>query len=303
MAGELGVEPGRSDSASARTFLLIFIQGSSEVSGIAAVMTTASAIGGPPDRDRFVRFRTTYMFDRFIDLPRDRYLKILDFGCGEGHSLGVLLDIFPKAQFVGADIDTGLLATCTKRFGKNPRVTLIELSAPTAIGTIESDFDIIQLNAVFEHLLPGERKKLMPDLWGRLRRNGYLVLTETPWRWFPVETHTTSLPFVNYMPDQFALWAVRRRHSKNLSWRDALKYGVRGATVREIIACIGAGNGALERVQPRAPDARDMLEVWWRGDIRRTGVKALTYWVLRLLQRGTGIVLSPWVNLVLRKLA
>jgi SAM-dependent methyltransferase len=266
-------------------------------------MAMASAIGGPPDRGRFVQFRTAYTFDRFIDLPRDSHLKILDFGCGEGHSLDALLEIYPNAQFVGADIDAGLLATCAARLRQNPRVKLIQLSAPTEIEQIESDFDIVQLNAVVEHLLPDERKKLMPDLWRRLRLNGYFVVTETPWRWFPIETHTTSLPFVNYMPDRFALWAVRYRHSKSLNWTDALKYGVRGATVREIVACIGADNGALEYARSGAADARDMLEVWWRGEIRKSRVKAVTYRVLRSFQRATGIVVSPWVNFVLRKVA
>jgi hypothetical protein len=86
-----------------------------------------------------------------------------------------------------------------------------------------------------------------------------------------------------------------------LNWSDALKYGVPGATIREIIADIGADNGALKRVQPAAPDARDMLEVWWQGEMRKSRVKALTYWALRSLQRVT--VISPWVNLVLRKVA
>jgi hypothetical protein len=143
----------------------------------------------------------------------------------------------------------------------------------------------------------------MPDLWRRLRPNGYFVVTETPWRWFPVETHTTSLPFVNYMPDRLALWAVRYRHSKSLNWNDALKYGVRGATVREIIGYIGAADGTLEYAQPTAPDARDMLEVWWQGEIRKSRVKALTYRVLRSWQRVTGMVVSPWVNFVLLKVA
>ena len=102
-------------------------------------------------------------------------------------------------------------------FGGNPRVTLIEMTNPMATDNFGSEFDVIQLNAVFEHLVPQERKKLMPDLWQRLRLGGYLVLTETPWRWFPIETHTTGLPFVNYMPDRLALAAVRYRHSKSLA--------------------------------------------------------------------------------------
>lgn len=255
------------------------------------------------ERNRFVRFRTGYMFERFVDLPRDRDLKILDFGCGEGHALDVLLEMYPNARFVGADIDRGLLATCRAHFGGNPRVTLIEMTNPMATDNFGSEFDVIQLNAVFEHLLPEERKKLMPDLWQRLRLGGYFVLTETPWRWFPIETHTTGLPFVNYMPDRLALAAVRYRHSKSLVWNDALKYGVRGATVKEIISCIGDSDNAIVRVQPSAADARDMLEVWWRGEIRKTRVKKLTYQALRLLEQTTSLTISPWVNLVLRKVA
>jgi hypothetical protein len=105
------------------------------------------------------------------------------------------------------------------------------------------------------------------------------------------------------MPDRLALWAVRYRHSKSLNWNDALKYGVRGATVREIIGYIGAADGTLEYAQPTAPDARDMLEIWWQGEIRKSRVKALTYRVLRSFQRVTGMVVSPWVNFVLRKVA
>jgi SAM-dependent methyltransferase len=236
-------------------------------------------------------------------LPRDGHLKILDFGCGEGHSIDVLLEMYPNAHFVGADIDRGLLSTCMAHFGKNPRVAFVEMANPTATETVESDFHIIQLNAVFEHLLPDERKKLMPDLWRRLRLGGYLVITETPWRWFPIETHTTGLPFVNYTPNRLALAAVRYRHSKSLTWKDALKYGVRGATVHEIVSCIGASKGAIERVQPATVDARDMLEVWWRGEIRKTRIKAFTYRALRFLEQTTGLMISPWVNFVLRKAA
>ena len=168
-----------------------------------------------------------------------------------------------------------------------------------------SNYDVLQLNAVFEHLPPEERKTLMPDLWQRLRVGGFMVLTETPWRWFPLETHTTSLPFVNYLPDRLALAAVRHcgRYPKTVTWNEALRLGVRGGTYNEIISCIGVPTSAFERVQPQTPDARDMLEVWWRGEIRKTTAKAFAYHALRLFHRATGVLISPWVNFVLRKLA
>jgi hypothetical protein len=65
--------------------------------------------------------------------------------------------------------------------------------------------------------------------------NGYLVLTETPWRWFPIETHTTSVPFVNFLPDRLAPAAARRCeiYPKSLSRDEALRAGLRGAIVKK----------------------------------------------------------------------
>jgi hypothetical protein len=34
------------------------------------------------ERNRFVTFRTAYTFERFVILPRDGALRILDFGSG-----------------------------------------------------------------------------------------------------------------------------------------------------------------------------------------------------------------------------
>jgi hypothetical protein len=179
------------------------------------------------------------------------------------------------------------------------------MSYPTDTANLGSDYDVVQLNAVFEHLLPIECKALMPDLWRRLRIGGYLVLTETPRRWFPLETHTTSLPFVNYLPDRLALAAVRHcgRYPKTVTLNEALRLGVHGGTYDEIISCIGVPTSGFERVHPQTADARDMLEVWWRGEIRKTTRKALTYHALRLLYHATGMLISPWVNFVLRKQA
>ena len=73
--------------------------------------------------------------------------------------------------------------------------------------------------------------------------------------------------------------AVRHcgRYPKTLTWHDALKQGVRGATVQEIVRCLGASKDAVQIVRSVAPDARDMLEVWWRGECRKTGRRALAY--------------------------
>lgn len=255
------------------------------------------------ERNYYVRFRTRFTFERFVPLPPEGRYRILDFGCGEGHSLEALLEIFPRARFVCADFMPTALNTFATHFGGHPRVELVRMAGPLDLKHIGDGYDVIQLNAVFEHLLPGERRPLMAELWRRLAPDGYFVVTETPWRWFPIETHTTSLPLVNYLPDRLALAAFRRcgRFAKTASLPEALREGLRGATAAEITAALDAPPGSAETVTSDSPDARDLLEVWWHGECRKTRQKRFAYRLLALLRRLTGITVSPWVNLVFRK--
>src|SRR5262249_2407686 len=84
---------------------------------------------------------------------------------------------------------------------------------------------------------------------------------------------------------------------------EALRDGLRGATVTEIEACLNADPGTVQRVYSDAPDARDLLEVWWRGECRKSRQRALAYRLLALLRQATGVVVSPWINIVFRKRA
>ena len=257
------------------------------------------------ERNQYVRFRADFTFDRFVPLPLDGSYRILDYGCGLGHSLDAVLNRFPNAQFVAADYVSDALELCVQLFGADPRVQIVRMTGSTSLEEIGDGFDIILLNAVFEHLLPHERPLLMSDLWRRLKPGGYMVVTETPWRWFPIETHCTSLPLVNYLPDRLALAALRRcgRYPVDTSMEHALRCGLRGGTVSEIIASLSAGEGAAQLVHATSEDARDLLESWWHGECRHTKAKQLAYRVLRLTRNLTGVVISPWVNIVIRKSA
>jgi hypothetical protein len=65
------------------------------------------------------------------------------------------------------------------------------------------EFDYIMFNAVFEHLLPHERPRLLPAVFVRhLRPVGVMFLNQTPYRYSLVEVHTTGgLPLINYLPE------------------------------------------------------------------------------------------------------
>lgn len=257
------------------------------------------------ERNHFVRFRTAFVFDRLVRMARDGPYRILDFGCGAGHSLDALLHWFPNARFVGADIagnDLDMLRSWMPDVDR-ARVDLIEIRDPAKLDQLDGSFDLINLNAVFEHLLPAERRSLLPELWRRLANDGRLVLTETPWRWFPIETHTTSRPLVNYLPDRLALAVTRRSglYGPDLTWTGALRDGLRGATIAEIITCIDAPAGTIQQMTSNERDARDQLELWWWGESRHTRQKAMAYRGLGWLRRLTGGVISPWINVVFHK--
>jgi SAM-dependent methyltransferase len=260
---------------------------------------------GELERNQFVRFRTEFVFDRLVGMARHGHYRILDFGCGTGHSLDALLRQFPNASLVGADIASKDLDQLRSWLpaADRARTGLIELQDPANLDQLGGPFDLINLNAVFEHLLPTERRSLLPALWSKLAPNGRLVLTESPWRWFPVETHTTSKPLVNYLPNRLALAVARHSglYGPDLTWTRALRDGIRGATVAEIISCIAAPQDAIQLATSDQPDARDLLELWWWGESRHTRQKALAYQGLCWLRRLTGVVISPWVNVVFRK--
>jgi len=260
------------------------------------------------ERDWFVRARTAYMLDRFLPgLPREAPLRVLDYGCGRGSSLPAMRDHFPAARLTGVDIEEFPLAVARARFaGGAPPPRLFASAGASIPAEVGEGYDIIQLNAVVEHLLPAERPALLAALWRLLKPGGVMIVTETPWRWFPVETHTTSMPLVNYLPDRLALSAFRRcgRFPRDADWTLALREGLRGTTVREILAGIGAAPGGVEALRSTAPDARDLLDSWWHGEVRREGRgKQLAWRVLSALRAATGVTVSPWINIVLRKVA
>jgi hypothetical protein len=106
-------------------------------------------------------------------------------------------------------------------------------------------FNLVFFNAVFEHLLPEER-----DHIGRILRNvteieGTLLLFDTPDRQFPIETNTSGLPFINYLPNRLAFEATRRlswKVRRNISDEELLRAGLRGATPKEIERCLSAAD-------------------------------------------------------------
>jgi SAM-dependent methyltransferase len=235
--------------------------------------------------------------------------RMLDFGMGSGASSIVLARMLPAKEIIGVELvpEHVELARHRARFHRLDGRVMFFLSPdanslPMGIG----QFDYIIFSAVYEHLLPSERVVLLILLWSHLRQGGLIFLDQTPYRWFPVETHTTGLPLINYFPDRLAL-ACARRFSKRVrtheSWPELLRRGIRGATVQEIMTVLNQDGRGGELLKPTRLNVRDHIDLWYRlsSTTRKPLMKKLMMWCFRAVKATTGITMIPSLSLAIQK--
>jgi 2-polyprenyl-3-methyl-5-hydroxy-6-metoxy-1,4-benzoquinol methylase len=230
--------------------------------------------------------------------------RILDFGCGSGASTMILARMFPDAKIVGVEMSSDLLSVARKRleYYGYPNLQLLLSPSGTEIPPNCGRFDFVVLNAVVEHLLPHERKIILPLLWSLLKSNGVLFINETPHRYFPVEVHTTGLPLVNYLPGAIVLPLVRRLSQyvdATETWEQLLRRGIRGCTEREVASNLGK-NAAL--LNPSQKGLRDRVDLWHSGlSPRFSLIKLVLKGILKVVYAATGSVVVPYITVAFRK--
>jgi ubiquinone/menaquinone biosynthesis C-methylase UbiE len=236
--------------------------------------------------------------------------KLLDFGCGSGASTFALASLLPQTEIFGVDLSADRIAAANKtaevlgvrntRFMVSPSGD----SIPSGIGP----FDFVTLNAVYEHLLPEERKLLMPLLWSVMKPGAVLFINQTPYRYFPYEHHSTGLWFINYLPDRLAHLLARRfarihpHINRSPKWEELLRAGIRGATEPEIIRNLCANGGKAVILQPKRGRITDRASYW----LASTGpgfraVKKGIAQLFRISDRLFGTIPSTNVEVAIRK--
>jgi SAM-dependent methyltransferase len=259
------------------------------------------------DEDRsYLQSRFATTLSGYVPVERFEGATIVDFGCGCGASSMVLARMFPSATVIGVELVEEFLAVADARARHHglDNVSFVASPHPGALPPELADPDVVVLNGVYEHLLPDERPELLGALWRKLRPGGLLFVDETPHRWFPVESHTTGLPLLNYLPDRVALAAVRRfagrRQMGDVSWETLLRKGVRGATLGEIRRILDAAGPRPVVLEPMAPFG-NRVELWYEGYVRSGvarfgGAKRAMRSVLEQLDR-RGLDLIPYLSL------
>ncbi len=242
----------------------------------------------------------------YLDKEEFKNKRLLDFGCGSGASTMILTRMFPQTEIAAIELDEKLLSVAKARanyYGYENLELILSPSAdklPPDIG----NFDYAVLSAVYEHLLPNERATLLPEIWNILKPGGILFLNQTPYRYFPVETHTTSgLPFINYLPDKAAHLYARyfsKRKLKNYRWEELLRRGIRGGSVGEIIRILNDRPEKPILLNPSKFGTKDRIDIW-RITSNKTVIKKLFLFSTKFLKFLTGITMLPYLALAIKK--
>jgi 2-polyprenyl-3-methyl-5-hydroxy-6-metoxy-1,4-benzoquinol methylase len=240
--------------------------------------------------------------------PEDmREKTVLDFGCGSGASGAVLSRLAPGCRITGVEMLPAYRDAAEERaahLGLDMRCLLSPSadSLPDELGS----FDFILFSAVMEHLLPDERRALLPLVWTHLSPGGVLFLNQTPHRWFPIEGHTTGLPLINFLPDDLTAHAARRfsRYDhRGDTWPDLLRAGIRGSTEGEILSILRRRGERVTSLKPSRNGIANHLDLWRDSAAARHAHTSLTlkYMALKAVRALTGDTVVPNITLALRK--
>ena len=238
-------------------------------------------------------------------------MRVLDFGCGPGASTFALASKWTNAAIIGVELSPNAIAVARdiQAFRKYPNLEFQQSPGPESLPPGIGDFDAIVLSAVYEHLLPAEREYLLPMLWSIVRPGGYVLITETPHRLAPVETHSTGIVGINYVPDSMAAFMAakfaRKHHELNRrrTWPEHLRGGLRGGTERGIVRHLTAGspeNAVL--LQPRYGNAKSRAQLWvqWCSPRFRT-IKRLLAAGFEVTDKLWDCVPTPGIDIVIQK--
>lgn len=144
-----------------------------------------------------------------------RGLRILEIGCGTGCSTVALVE--QGAMVHGIDLDEGALRVARHRLAAYGLEAPVEMLNATQIGErfAPAEFDMIMFYASLEHMTVSERLESLQSAWQLLGVGGLLGVVDTPNRLWYEDTHTSQLPFFDWLPNDLAFRYSRFSNRNN----------------------------------------------------------------------------------------
>ncbi len=140
----------------------------------------------------------------WLDATRSlRDVDILEIGCGTGASTFALCE--QAARVMAVDVDQSVIDDARRHLeGAGLHADFRCANAAEVDHADGVDFDWVIFWASLEHMLIVERVASLRAAWNLLSPGGLLTLIETPNRLWPVDSHTSQLPFFSWLPDALA---------------------------------------------------------------------------------------------------
>lgn len=131
--------------------------------------------------------------------------RVLEIGCGTGTSTVALAE--QGARVTAIDIDEKALVDAGKRAEIYGVDADFHVMNATQVAEAFSDvrFDFIIFWAALEHMTVEERLAAIRETWNMLPDGAFWCVTEAPNRLWFYDSHTSQLPFYNWLPDDMAI--------------------------------------------------------------------------------------------------
>jgi len=103
--------------------------------------------------------------------------RLLDVGCGEGRSFGLLAQHFAPREIVGVDIDPVMVAAAQVKAKDCPVRVTVRQSSVSSLDLPDASVDVVFCHQLIHHV--SEQARVLEELHRVLAPGGYLLLGES----------------------------------------------------------------------------------------------------------------------------
>ena len=247
---------------------------------------------------------------RYLRARGAKNLSILEVGCSFGHITEYLAEQSEVASIHTFDTDPAFVAITrakVEELGLHPVREVAHLSndATRRLPYADGVFDLVLALGVVEHLPARNRLAQVDEYYRVLAPGGHIAILDTPNRWFPLETHSVGLPFVQWLPPRWGYAYARTLRPRRFG---AVTYagftadgtGWRNASLRDCLP--STGREGLRDVTEEAGYGWRFFRETARSRTRKTLLPAFAVAVACLWAAGLPPSLClPYLNLLFRK--
>ncbi len=170
-------------------------------------------------------------------------LKVLEVGCASGAMTECLNDQPFIQEVFTYDVDSAMVQITRMNcedlhLDKVRRVDLLTTAQTQDLPYQDGYFDVIIVLAVVEHLPVHDRYRFVDQYYRKCAPGGLVCFFDTPNRLWPIESHSTGLPFIQFFSPEFAYCYGRLLGKlKDASFPDFVRAGTgwRNATYEELL--------------------------------------------------------------------